>query len=525
MRQPSTTGGQHRFAEVSAGEIQRSKFARPSGLKTTLDAGFLVPVFVDEALPGDVFNMKPTMFGRLATPIHPVMDNLFMDTFWFAVPVRLLWENWEKFNGAQTDPADSTDFLVPQMISDDPGGFAEGSLADYFGMPTKVPAMSVNSLWHRAYNLIYNEWFRDENLQDSLVVDTDDGPDDEADYAIVRRGKRHDYFTSCLPFAQKADPVSLPLGTVAPVVSVGDGEPTFDADDAVGSKIQVDTGGGVLNMITDPSSDGTLKWNDSKLETDLSLATAATINQLREAFQLQRLFERDARGGTRYTEILKSHFGVSSPDQRLQRPEFLGGGTTRLMVNQVAQTSETAATPLAELAAFSTVTAHGGGFVASFVEHCVIIGMVSIRADLNYQQGLDRMFSRRTRFDFYWPAFAHLGEQTVLNQELFAQGSADAPADAAAFGFQERYAEYRYKQSKVTGQMRSNAATPLDTWHLAQNFAALPALAAGFIQEFPPIDRIIAVPSEPNMLLDCYFDLQCARPMPVNSVPGLIDHF
>ena len=418
-KQKGTTAGQHKFAEIPDAPMQRSKFNRSSGLKTTLDAGFLIPIFVDEALPGDTFSLKATLFGRMATPIHPVLDNLYMDTFYFAVPIRLIWDNWQKFNGEQDDPGDSTDFLVPQVISPDPAGFAEDSIFDYFGIPTMVPNLSVSALWARAYNLIYNQWFRDENLQQSLFITKDDGPDSYLMYPKMRRGKRHDYFTSCLPFPQKGTPVELPLGTSAPVSITAEndtGIPTFDVDGG-NSGLQLEANAIGDNVHVGPTglpggTSGDMKWNDPQLEgvADLSSATAATINELREAFQLQKLFERDARGGTRYTEIVRSHFGVTSPDQRLQRPEFLGGGTANIMINTVAQTSETAATPQGNLSAFGTVNA-GGGFVKSFVEHCVIIGLVSVRADLNYQQGLDRMFSRRTRFDFYWPALANLGEQ------------------------------------------------------------------------------------------------------------------
>ena len=508
----------HEFSRVPKAEIQRSVFNRSHDLKTTFDAGYLVPIFVDEALPGDTFTLNTTAFGRLATPINPVMDNIHVETFFFAVPHRLVWDNWEKFCGEQTNPGDSTDYLVPTVS----GTVTNGSLFDYMGIPTSVSGLTWNNLAGRAYNLIYNEWFRDENLQNSVVVDKDDGPDTYSDYVLLKRGKRHDYFTSCLPWPQKGDAVSLPLGTTAPVVS--DGTDISLASNPSGTIRNIGGTGSNSSMVysgTMPAEN--MKFYNSGLEADLSTATAATINELREAFQIQKLYERDARGGTRYTEIIQSHFGVTSPDARLQRPEYLGGGKDRINIHPIAQTSSTdATTPQGNLSAFGTTGFGGHGFQKSFTEHCVVIGLINVYADLTYQQGMNRMWSRQDRWDYYWPALSHIGEQAVLNKEIYAQGTSD---DNSVFGYQERYAEYRYKPSMVTGQFRSNYAQSLDNWHLAQDFGALPALNASFIEENPPIDRVVAVTTEPDILLDAYFDLKCARPMPTYSVPGLIDHF
>lgn len=523
---------QTQFSKVSTADIRRSAFNRSFGYKTTFDSGYLIPFFCQEVLPGDTHTVKPLIFARLSTPIVPFMDNLYLDDFFFFVPNRLVWEHWKNFMGEQANPGDSIDYIVPMLTAPASTGYEVGSIYDYLGLPTGVPGFKHSALPLRAINLIFNEWFRDENLQDSLPVNLTDSTADET-YSLFRRGKRHDYFTSCLPWPQKGPGVELPLTGNAPVGSYG----LPDGNFAAYGVVDFNNSNKLWALGTNPSQltsgwstvqDLPVSTRDASsalpLYADLSSVTSATINSLRQAFQIQRLLERDARGGTRYIELILSHFGVKSSDARLQRPEYLGGGSSPIIVNPVMQTSATGTdtTPQGNLSAYAFVNHHKGGFSKSFEEHGYIIGFMSVRADLNYQQGLQRFWSRSTRYDFYWPVLAHLGEQAVLNKEIYCQGNAQ---DDEVFGYQERWAEYRYEPNKITGKLRSTYAQSLDIWHLAQKFDSLPVLNDEFIQDNPPVERVLAVQDEPQFIADVWFNYSCVRPMPVRSTPGLVDHF
>ena len=544
----------HRFSDAPAMYMKRTKFDRSHVYKTTFNSGKLIPVFIDEVLPGDTTRMSVNYFARLATPIKPIMDNIYLDWFFFFVPNRLVWEHWQNFCFEQEDPEVSTDYVIPTVTASGNSGNAYiGSLWDYFGLPVNISGnlSCISALPFRGVYLIYNEWFRDENLQKSVKIQKGDtnevldstrssgqpswvftsGTNIVPGFACPPRGKRHDYFTSALPWTQKGPGVSVGLAGTAPV----QGTATLTAPNGVYIYNSSDhLSAGVIGALVDKSATPSVSYNLGSVAVNdisskgwyanLDESSVFTINSLRTAFQMQKFYERLARGGSRYTEVLRSFFGVVSPDARLQRPEFLGSFTKMVNVNPIAQTSATDTTsPQGNLSAYGVTAAKFHGFTKSFVEHGYIIGFVCARADLTYQQGINKMWLRSTVYDFYWPTFAHLGEQAIELREIYAQGS---KADTSVFGYQERYAEYRYKPSQITGKFRSSVVNgSLDKWHLSQFFQNAPTLNEEFIIENPPIERIVAVPSEPEFLLDIGFRYTTVRPMPMFGTPGLVDHF
>lgn len=521
--------GVKRFDRAPQANIPRSTFDLSHPYKCTFDSGKLYPFLLQEVYPADSFSVRTAAFIRLATPLYPTMDNLHVETFYFFIADRLVWKNFQKFMGEQDNPGDSTDFLIPTLTSTVTTGFATGELADYFGLPLGVPDLEVNALPFRCYNLCWNQWFRDENLQDSLTVSLEDGPDNYSNYVTVRRrGKRKDYISSALPFPQKGPGVELPLGGKAPLwtdqADILAGKEFLWASSDPAKIARVGTAGsfGIV-------SGGDIQANQVTVFADLENATAATINDLRQAFAIQKLQERDARGGTRYTEIIRSHFLTVSPDQRLQRPEYLGGGYAAVQMNTVPQTSGTpqdtggyTTTPQGNLSAYAVGTLQGHGFSKSFVEHGYILGLFSVRADLTYQQRLDRLWSRQTKYDLYWPALQSLGEQPIYNKEVWCDGTA---ADDEVWGYQERWSELRQQLGVVAGKFRSTDTESLDPWHYALDFETRPTLNDVFIEDNPPVKRTIAVQTEPEFLMDAWHQIRAARPLPVYSVPGYIDHF
>lgn len=528
----------NQFNNIAENKIPRSAFKRDHSLRTTFNQDYLVPMYLDEILPGDDVNIKMTAFTRMSTPIKPLMDNLYMETFWFFVPNRLAWVNWERLQGEQVNPGDSTAYTVPVLdVTKAPlatTGFTENTIYDYFGLPIKVTKLgNVSALFNRAYDLIWNDWFRDENLQNSVATqENSDGPDDPGIYALRKRNKRKDYFTSALPWPQKGDPVSISLASTAPVTRTNNaiawGVYQHATNIAAFAGNDTFTNGGGVSYLTDSSGATTSLDPRGGLVADLSAASAITINALRQAALYQQILELDARGGTRYVESLYSRFGVISPDFRLQRPELIGQGSTRINIYSVPQTAPTTggSTPQGNLAAFGTGLISGDhGCRYSATEHGMLIGLVNVRADLTYQQGLPKMFSRRTRLDFYEPLLNGLGEQAVLNKEIFAQGNDVAPlgviTDNQPFGYQERFSEYRFKNSVITGLFRSTATGTIDIWHLSQKFAALPGLNSAFITENVPMARVLAVNTEPSFLMDASFSVNHVRPMPIRSNPGI----
>lgn len=514
----------HQFSQTKRAEIPRSSFDLSHGLKTTFDAGFIVPILNLEVLPGDTIRLRASLFGRLATPLKPILDNLYLETFFFFTPWRQVWTNFVKMMGERVNPADSIDFLVP--VINGTSQVQEMSGSDYMGLPLGLvyDDTPVSALPFRAKNHVYNNWFRDQNLIDSLPLLTGDGPDPASTVGyntLQRRRKRKDYITAGLPWPQKGDEVTVDLGGNAPIIKLG----TNDAD-----TLGILDGAGApkhLIPVTTTSVIAGAGASDDFLYADLQSATGFSINDLRESFQIQRLLERDARSGSRFPEVLKAHFGVIDPSMLVhQRPLFLGGGSSMINITPV-QNNVAGGAPitanLGDLAAYGTVSGSGHGFTQSFTEHGIIQGFVNVRADLTYQQGIERYWTRQTRYDFFWPVLSHLGEQATLNKEIFV--SNDPLIDNEVLAYMPRYDEYRYKQSQVTGLFRSAAAASLDVWHLAQDFATLPVFNQAFIEDNPPIDRVVAVPTEPDFLLDVFFNIRAARPLPLYGTPGLIDHF
>lgn len=525
------------FSMVPGREVPRSTFMMEHTLKTTFDAGYLIPIYTREVMPGDDFTLQMTAFARLATFTVVPMDNLHFETFFFYVPYRILWTNWVKMHGEQDNPGDSISYTTPQIVSK-ASGYDINSLYDYFGLPTlgqltAAATYSHSALPIRAYAKIYDDWFRDENLQNSILPSKGDGPDLYTAYTLLVRGKRKDYITGALPSPQKGNTaVSLPLGTSAPI-KYG---PNIAGTTVAGNYVNAHVTAGSLSQFYNSTTVGTLgaanaASTDHNMYADLSTATAATIDALNLAAQIQVVLQRDARGGTRYVEQIWSHFKVRNPDFRMQRAEYLGGGHSNVTTEAIPQTSATGltggTTPFGTLSATGAVRAGNHGFRQAFTEWGVVIGLANVRADITYQQGVQRFWNSVTRYDYYLPAFAQLGEQAIYNRELYAKGDGN---DALVFGYQERWAHERYHPSQITGLFRSTAASTIDVWHYAQNFGSLPTLNTTFIQDGTQavLSRSVAVGSGANgkqILLDALFRVRATRPLPMFSVPQLASRF
>lgn len=512
-------------------KIGRSQFSRSHGLKMSFDADYLLPILVDDVMPGDTFTCKLNGFCRIFSPLDsPVMDNISLQTFFFFVPSRILWTRWTDMQGEHSGAgAQDTDYTVPiinDIVVNHAGVTTGHGLAAYMGLPEALDSstINVNSLPFRAYNRIYSEWFRDQNLTNVIQLDVGDGPDAVANYPIRQPSKVHDYFTSCLPYVQKGTAETVALKGLVGVWN--DGAITDEVahwNTATSAFQRLDADAALVNISTTTGSAAERYYiNLAGTGTDASTA-ALDINALRTSVAIQRLLERDARGGTRYVESIKAHFGVTSPDFRLQRPEYLGGGKAFINVSPVANTSATATQDQGELAGVGTGVIQGHGWAKSFTEHGYIIGIICARADLTYFQGLDKLWSRSTRYDFFIPALANLGEQSVLNKEIFVSNSAGT--DDAVFGYQERWAEYRMKLSRVVALFNPEVSGNLAHWHLAEEFSSLPSLNTAFMNSSTPMDRVTTVDTAQNFLLDLWFDLKCARPMPVRSIPSLMSRF